>query len=448
MSTSSNHQRLEPQTPGHRALNEHQASQQPLSDRQPQRANTDITAPLDADLVIDWYRQHGRHNLPWQQDATPYRVWVSEVMLQQTQVATVIPYYERFMQRFPSVEQLAEADQDEVLHHWTGLGYYARARNLHKTAGVVVEQFAGILPDTLEQLVALPGIGRSTAGAILALGHGKHGVILDGNVKRVLCRYYAIDEWPGTAAAQRRLWALAEAATPSGIRTSGGSNCVAEYTQAMMDLGATVCTRSKPVCTACPLQTECQAVASDQVATLPRSKPRKSLPTRYTVMVMYTHGNAVMLQQRDSDGVWGGLWSLPEVPNESSLSTWLQRHGARLVEQWPSLRHTFSHFHLEITPVVVTHDENANLAGQLAEPDAGTLWYPLAGFAASLHVIDATDEVAADSVQPTTQDTLFEQANSQVPPKVGLAAPVKKLIQRLTSAQASRIQAATEANAR
>lgn len=343
---------------------------------------------IDSDAVLAWYHQHGRHDLPWQQDTTPYRVWVSEIMLQQTQVSTVIDYYRRFMARFPDVQSLAAAPLDEVLHLWTGLGYYARARNLHKTAQTVCDQHDGSFPPDIDALTALPGIGRSTAGAILALAMGKRGVILDGNVKRVLCRYHAIDSWSGNSKTLTRLWQLAEDTTPH--------RQVAPYTQAMMDLGATLCTRSKPDCPRCPLQEGCQAFKLGIAAQLPVSKPRKTLPQKQTYMILlYQDDDTVMLQQRQSTGLWGGLWSLPECDNDKDLCAWLQRYGGKQDGQWPVLRHTFSHFHLDITPVLVrAGDADACL------DSAGSLWYPLD------HSL-----------------------------KLGLAAPVKKLLDRLASHQ-------------
>lgn len=391
-----------------------------------------MSITLDPHAVLAWYRQHGRHDLPWQQNTTPYRVWVSEIMLQQTQVATVIPYYLRFMQHYPNVEALAAASQDEVLHLWTGLGYYARGRNLHKAAGIIVREHGGVFPDTQDQLAALPGIGRSTAGAILALGHGKRGVILDGNVKRVLCRFHAITEWSGTTATQRLLWKLADAATPAAE--------VAAYTQAIMDLGATVCRRGKPACHACPLQENCQALASGQAATLPVSKPRKVLPEKRAIMVMYVHDDAVLLQQRDSSGLWGGLWGLPELANEEALATWLRAHHTKLSERWPTLRHTFSHFHLDIQPVIVTRCPDSAApasASMIAESEPGVLWHPLA-------LLHSNRQTAATS--SSAQEELEAQGELDISrplpaeaesaaPRVGLAAPVKKLLSRLAIAQ-------------
>jgi A/G-specific adenine glycosylase len=361
---------------------------------------TDTTDPrlsevnaLNPVAVLQWFDQHGRHDLPWQQDTTPYRVWVSEIMLQQTQVTTVIPYYQRFMQRFPDVNALADAPIDDVLHLWTGLGYYARARNLHKTAQMVRDQYQGDFPQSLERLSELHGIGRSTAGAILALSMGQRGVILDGNVKRVLCRYHAINSWSGENATQKTLWQLAEKATPA--------NRVDAYTQAMMDLGATVCTRSKPACSRCPLADNCQALQLGLTKVLPVSKPRKTLPVRQTFMLICEQDNKeVLLEQRPASGLWGGLWSLPEFAAFDEVQTFLENKGASFKNCWPVVRHTFSHFHLDITPVVATQTRT-----QVSEQATGTCWYPLS---------------------PSSDDTRIN---------LGLSAPVKKLLQRIAAQQ-------------
>jgi len=385
-----------------------------------------LSNTLDPQAVLAWYYQHGRHDLPWQQDIHPYRVWISEIMLQQTQVATVIPYYQRFIQRFPDVEALADANLDEVLHLWTGLGYYARARNLHKAANIISHENSGQFPADLEGLTALPGIGRSTAGAILAIGHGKRGVILDGNVKRVLCRFYAITEWSGSAAAQRQLWALADAATPQ--------HDVAAYTQAVMDIGATVCTRSKPTCPTCPLKDGCRALATGQVATLPASKPRKALPEKQLIMVMYLHNNAVLLQQRASIGLWGGLWSLPELADESALEDWLHMQQAQLSERWPVLRHTFSHFHMDIQPVVVQRHVDATAPGPLiAEPGPAVLWHPLTALRARRTTARTASPQGELDIGAATNDVANDEAPSAAAPQVGMAAPVKKLLQQLAA---------------
>ncbi len=298
--------------------------------------------------VLAWFDHSGRHDLPWQIDPTPYRVWISEIMLQQTQVTTVIPYYQRFMARFPHVIALADEGLDEVLSLWSGLGYYARARNLHKAASLIRDQYNGDFPLQIEQVMALPGIGRSTAGAILSLSTEQRHAILDGNVKRVLCRFKAIESWPGQRAVEEELWRLAESYTPKAR--------VHHYNQAMMDLGATLCRRGKPQCAACPLNRHCQGLAQGIAQTLPVPRPRKTLPVKQTRMLLLhdEHGQ-VLLQQRPPVGLWGGLWCLPECPPDEAVADWIQRNLGLEVEgvgEWPGLRHTFSHFHLDITPTI------------------------------------------------------------------------------------------------
>jgi len=306
--------------------------------------------------LLDWFALHGRKDLPWQADPTPYRVWVSEIMLQQTQVATVIPYYQRFMDRFPDVVSLAGAGLDQVLRHWSGLGYYARARNLHAAARLVAGRSGGRFPEALGDMMALPGVGRSTAGAILSLACGQRHPILDGNVKRVLARYHAVDGWPGQVAVQNRLWALAEAGTPS-IE-------VAAYNQAIMDLGATLCTRSRPACGQCPLTTDCAARPAGRQRDFSAPRPRKALPLRRTRMMLLSNAaGEILLERRPPAGVWGGLWSLPEIDHGQALDAWCREHmglGVHVVEEWPCLRHTFSHFHLEITPVLARAEAAAD----------------------------------------------------------------------------------------
>ena len=299
--------------------------------------------------VLRWYRQYGRHTLPWQEDPTPYRVWVSEIMLQQTQVNTVIPYFERFMQRFPTVNALAGAEQNEVLHHWSGLGYYARARNMHRAAQQIVTETQGAFPDTLDALVALPGIGRSTAGAILAMAFHQRASILDGNVKRVLARHYAIAGYPGERTTGKRLWQLAEENTPE--------HQVADYTQAMMDLGATLCTRTRPDCTRCPLAETCQALQTGSISSYPGKKPRRDKPTRHCRMFLLSdESGACLLQQRPPDGLWGALWGPLERATDSTwedlaLELGLDPTAALEGKTLAGFRHSFSHFHLEIAPL-------------------------------------------------------------------------------------------------
>jgi len=302
-----------------------------------------------AERLLRWYRQHGRHDLPWQKNKSLYRTWVSEIMLQQTQVATVIPYFERFMQRFPDIESLATASPDDVLLHWAGLGYYSRARNLHKAASFIVEQHYGEFPQDYDVLVTLPGIGPSTAGAILAQVLGQRHAILDGNVKRVLARHRAIEGWPGQATVARQLWQWAEACTPEAD--------LADYTQAIMDLGATVCTRTSAKCEACPLSDDCSAHEQQRVAEFPGRKPRKSLPVREKrLLIIRNEQGHYLMEKRPPAGIWGGLWSLPELAMDQHVDAAVQQNWQLTVNGYRDLsmfRHTFSHFHLDITPCEV-----------------------------------------------------------------------------------------------
>ena len=297
--------------------------------------------------VLDWFDAYGRRDLPWQRDATPYRVWVSEVMLQQTQVQTVIPYYQRFMQAFPDVETLADAPVDRVLALWSGLGYYARARNLHAAAVIVRDEHGGVFPRDFDAVVALPGIGRSTAGAILALSYGERYAILDGNVKRVLARHEAIEGWPGQAAVAAALWDAAERLTPD--------KRVAAYTQAMMDLGAKVCTRTKPACRACPVAADCRAALAGATGRYPGSKPRRPKPLKATTMLLALAGDRVYVERRPPTGIWGGLWSFPEIGDADAREWCRQAFGAEPADAtaWDLVRHSFTHFDLDIRPVVV-----------------------------------------------------------------------------------------------
>ncbi|NDV90338.1 A/G-specific adenine glycosylase [Alteromonas sp. 345S023] len=345
-----------------------------------------VTPPTFAQRVLQWYDEHGRKHLPWQQDITPYKVWVSEIMLQQTQVATVIPYFERFMQSFPNVEALANAPQDEVLHHWTGLGYYARARNLHKAAKQIVSVHNKEFPTSIEDVVALPGIGRSTAGAILSIAcHQKHA-ILDGNVKRVLARYYAIDGWPGKKTVENALWTVAEKNTPA-------QRCH-HYTQVMMDLGAMICTRTKPKCDECPLQQDCIAYAQGEQSKYPGKKPKKTLPEKQTLLIVPVFNKQVYLEQRPQSGLWGGLYGFVEASDIKAAKSELAKRGiaAGTFTKHAEFRHTFSHFHLDITPVLAV----VNSAQRLQVAETNAQWF------------------------------VFDE-----PIEVGLAAPTKKIIQRL-----------------
>ncbi len=300
-----------------------------------------------AEKLLPWFDAHGRHDLPWQADPTPYRVWVSEVMLQQTQVETVKPYFERFIARFPDVTSLAAAPQDEVMRLWSGLGYYARARNLHRAAAEIVARHGSELPDSLDALMELPGIGRSTAGAILALARGQRHPILDGNVKRVLARVYLVEEAAESSAGLKKLWALSEAATPASR--------VAAYTQAMMDLGATICTRANPACDRCPLAQDCGAFAAGRQSTLPAARRRAPRRLKRTHMLFALSGGRVLLERRPPQGIWGGLWAPPEFERaadaEASLAA---RFGvAAPTRRLAPVQHAFTHFDLEIEPWIV-----------------------------------------------------------------------------------------------
>jgi len=337
--------------------------------------------------VLNWRTRHGRKDLPWQKNPTPYRVWISEIMLQQTQVATVIPYFERFMASFPDVTVLAGSGIDEVLHHWSGLGYYARARNLHKAAQVVRNEYAGKFPIRFEDVVALPGIGRSTAGAILALSRDERHAILDGNVKRVLARYHAIGGWPGKTKITKTLWEFAERHTPQSR--------VAEYTQAIMDLGAMVCTRTNPGCSECPLAIDCKAYTAGRVSDYPGKKDKKPKPLRKTHMaIVYTEG-AIYLERRPAAGIWGGLWSFPELRADDEVAIWcadqIDVHPLE-IKRWNIVRHSFTHFDLDIEPIAVRVERRSS------------------------KIADGEDHVWYD-------------INS--PQKLGIAAPVSGLIQKL-----------------
>ena len=338
--------------------------------------------------IFAWFDQYGRKDLPWQQDVNAYRVWISEIMLQQTQVTTVIPYFERFMQRFPTVIELAEAPIDDVLHLWTGLGYYARARNLHKAAQVITGEYDGVFPTDIEQVIALPGIGRSTAGAVLSIAEKQAHPILDGNVKRVLARYFAVDGWPGNQKIANRLWEYADSVLPQERNN--------HYTQAMMDLGATLCKRNKPACERCPIQTGCLAFAQGRQTELPGKKPKKELPVKSTLMLVPFVRGSVLLKQRPATGIWGGLWGFYEFPDAEALhehvSSLYKTNTEESKRELESFRHTFSHFHLDITPVLLQLPE----LPQHSVTESATQWFDL-----------------------------------QQPVNVGLAAPTKRILDSL-----------------
>lgn len=341
--------------------------------------------PTFSARLLDWYERDGRKHLPWQQDKSPYRVWISEIMLQQTQVTTVIPYYQRFMARFPDVASLAAAPIDEVLHHWSGLGYYARARNLHKAAQQICRDHGGHFPTDFAQVAELPGIGRSTAGAILSLALGQPHAILDGNVKRVLTRYLAQPGWPGSKEVENRLWREAQALTPQ--------EGVERYNQAIMDLGASLCSRSKPQCQLCPMVADCRGHAEGNPTRYPERKPKKALPVRHCTLLLLQQGRELLLIQRPMSGLWGGLYSFPEFSDNSSAEQWLATQGAG---EWslaplPAFRHTFSHYHLEINPLLVTLSRPLP---PLTMEGTSQLWYNL-DHPASIGLSAATSKLLA-----------------------------------------------------
>ncbi len=345
--------------------------------------------------LIQWGRKHGRTGLPWQIDPTPYRVWVSEIMLQQTQVATVIPYYERFMVRFPSVQALAQSEPDEVMHHWSGLGYYARGRNLHKAAKAIVEQFDGCFPTSYQEILALPGIGRSTAGAVLSLAMGQRYPILDGNVKRVFARFFAVDGWPGHLPVQKRLWQLVEDCLPE--------HEVGLYHQSLMDLGATLCSRRQPTCAQCPLEAGCRAAAEGVPDRYPTSKPKKDKPVKQAVMLLLHNGQGqLLLEARPASGVWGGLWAFPEFQSVAAAEQWANAKIGRIElpsRPWSRQRYTFSHYHFDVQPLEVNCEDPMDC---VMDGDR-FVWY-----------------------------------NTQSPASLGLAAPVKQMIDLLQQQEVER----------
>ncbi|HEX2082306.1 MAG TPA: A/G-specific adenine glycosylase [Xanthomonadaceae bacterium] len=315
-----------------------------------------------APALLAWFDAHGRHDLPWQHPRTPYRVWLSEIMLQQTQVRVVMPYFERFVTALPDVRALAAAPLDDVLALWSGLGYYARARNLHAAAKLCVQRHGGDLPRDPDALMALPGIGHSTAGAILAQAWGDRFAILDGNVKRVLCRVFGIEGWPGLPAVEKRLWRIAEDLLPDAR--------LADYTQAQMDFGATLCTRHDPACVLCPLQRDCSALREGRVAELPTPKPGKPLPERHALgLLLHDAQGRVLLQRRPPVGIWAALWSLPEATDHTSARAWFETH---MTGDYDALRplepiaHGFSHYRLQLQPLRL---EGAELRMRVADDD-------------------------------------------------------------------------------
>jgi A/G-specific adenine glycosylase len=348
-----------------------------------------MTTPEVSSRLLQWFDRHGRHDLPWQHPREPYRVWLAEIMLQQTQVSTVIPFFERFVARFPDVRALAQAHADNVLALWAGLGYYARARNLHQCAQLIVARHHGEFPRDMANLIELPGIGRSTAGAILAQAFGLRHAILDGNVRRVLARHAAIAGWPGEPAVQKRLWTVSERLLPQ--------ERLADYTQAIMDLGATVCTSRKPACGICPLHEDCIAKQQGKVLDYPASKPRRAHPQKRAWMLIIENvAGEIFCERRPPVGIWGGLWCLPMLQDEQDWQQiCLQRYGLRCgaPAPLPALRHSFTHFDLEILPLRLRAQADADTG---IREDNGRIWIKM---------------------------------QSGEPPAIGLPAPVRKLLE-------------------
>lgn len=353
----------------------------------------DIDAAAFAAALIEWQQHHGRHDLPWQQNPSAYRVWVSEIMLQQTQVSTVIPYYQRFMQRFPVLTELAKADLDEVLQYWSGLGYYARARNLHRAAQQAMQQYSGHLPRQPQQLESLPGIGRSTAAAILSFSDQQPLAILDGNVKRVLSRVACVDGWPGSSTVLKQLWQLSEQLTPR--------HNTAVYNQAMMDLGSSLCGRGQPACKLCPLKPFCCAVKQGDPARYPGRKPKAGQRRQQRCCMLLRHSDhrGVLLYKRPPTGIWGGLWSLPQYDTKAGMLEREQLEAAE-IEALPVLEHRFSHFDLLIEPYYCRGDADSRPTSGVAENEETSFW--------------------------------------QLDSKLGLPAPVKKLLMSLDWAVAAK----------
>ena len=347
--------------------------------------------------VLSWYDTHGRKSLAWKSQEIPvlhrpYHIWLSEVMLQQTQVTTVIPYYQKFISKFPTLESLADSNQDEVLALWSGLGYYARGRNLHKAAQLMWESHQAI-PNNFDALLSMPGIGRSTAGAIMAQAFHKPFAILDGNVKRVLARYYAVEGWYGQSAVGKELWAYSESITPQ--------ERIADYTQAIMDLGALLCTRSKPQCGQCPLSSKCIAYKTQQVEKFPYSKPKKVKPVKQAYLLCVVNEDRVLLEQRPPSGIWGGLWSFPEFDNNEDLLDFLKteyQKNTSEIHRLESFRHTFSHYHLDIHP----------------------------------HILRVSDKILSLNKRFNVQDSSSRFFSITAEPDVGIATPVKRLLNDLS----------------
>lgn len=315
--------------------------------------------------IIDWQKLHGRHNLPWQNTVDPYAIWVSEIMLQQTQVTAVIGYYAKFMQRFPSIKILALATQEEVLQYWSGLGYYSRARNLHAATQMIMDDFDGVFPSQFEDIQSLAGIGRSTAAAISTFALQLPQPILDGNVKRVFARHFNIAGYTSTPKVAQQLWKIAERENPN--QPNNAAEAIA-YTQGLMDLGATICTRTKPKCADCPVNHSCEARALNLVKNLPTPKPRKTVPEKSVTMLVLIHQNTVMLEKRPPSGIWGGLWSLPEVIEGVNIDEAVLQKSTAL----KPLTHVFTHFKLHITPQLVYVDQTVPQVNEAVK-----IWLPI-----------------------------------------------------------------------
>ena len=348
--------------------------------------NLPISSKIFANRVLRWFDQHGRTTLPWQQNTTAYRVWISEIMLQQTQVNTVIPYYQRFMTSFPNIKALANATLDHVLDHWSGLGYYARARNLHRTAQIIHTTYHGRFPKDIEQLNALPGIGRSTAGAILSLGLKQPASILDGNVKRILARHFLIDGDKNSTRTINQLWKYASALTPT--------NRHANYNQAMMDIGSLICTRTQPKCSQCPIIKTCQAYEHERQDQYPQKKQKRTKrrkETQYFLIILDQSADAILLQRRPEKGIWGGLWCFPAYDTlEQCQALMTQPTNAR---QLTPFTHVFTHFDLTIKPILIRidnfkHNVDSNLLNFwhiLGETPPGGLPAPIIKISEKLH---------------------------------------------------------------
>jgi A/G-specific adenine glycosylase len=367
-----------------------------------------------SEQLLAWFDQHGRKDLPWQFNKSRYSVWISEIMLQQTQVSTVIPYFTTFMTKFPSIVDLANAQQDDVLHLWTGLGYYARARNLHKAAQKVRDEFDGVFPSDFDDVLSLPGIGRSTAAAILSLADNQAYVIADGNVKRVLARFFALEGWPSNKKVEDKVWELAESLKPNAKLKRFD-----DYTQAIMDLGATLCKRSKPDCENCPVQSRCLAFAQGRQSELPHKKPKKTIPTKYTHMLIPFYQGSILMHKRPSTGIWGGLWGFYEsdeavdtlcaLPDALSNKLGIQQAQFQPLE---SFTHTFSHFHLHISPILIA------IEGAIES-------------AIESNSLTSKGLLQVEEPQNNAQETKALWFDLSKPSKVGLAAPTLKILKQL-----------------